>query len=64
MMVKLMRDESLDRLPEIARPQIALVLRRQCDFSPAFHRSNLVRATQRCNAAFDPEALLNHVELQ
>lgn len=62
--MKLMGQKSFNRAPQAARPQLPPVIRAEHDLSLAAAGSKLVRTSKRRDAAFDPEALLDHFELQ
>jgi hypothetical protein len=63
MAVKLASQVSLEGTPQVARPQMPSVTREKHDLCSVTARSELVRASNRRNAAFDPETLLDDFEL-
>jgi hypothetical protein len=63
MAMKLVSQKAFERAPEVARPQMPPVICGEHDLSLVAAGSDLVRTSKRRDAAFDPEALLDHFEL-
>jgi hypothetical protein len=63
MVMKLASQNSFQGSPKGTRPQVAMIIRRKHDLRLVAAWADLIRASKRSDAAFDPEMLFDNVKL-